>query len=152
MWSITADVEIILRDLKFWNNNKNNKSKKQSIWCYYRCGKENKMSGGGRVPVASSLLSRSMANLDQNERNEALSMLITVGLSHYQQNYGNSPVDMNSLKRLHGKIKPLLPATKIVTIFYSVQSPQAVVAAFLFPLATLLSCTFIIFNADYLFL
>jgi len=78
------------------------------------------MSGGGRVPVASSLLSRSMANLDQNERNEALSMLITIGLSHYQQNYGNSLVDMNSLKRLHGKIKPLLPATKNVTIFYSV--------------------------------
>ena len=45
-----------------------------------------------------------MANLDQNERNEALSMLITIGLSHYQQNYGNASVDMNSLKRLHGKI------------------------------------------------
>ena len=121
------------------------------------------MSGGGRVPVASSLLSRSMANLDQNERNEALSMLITIGLSHYQQHYGNSSVDMNSLKRLHGKIEFLLVLLlNYVYLYYQLQKmflfsillqpPQVVVAAFLFPLATFISCIFIIFNTYYFFL
>jgi len=59
---------------------------------------------GGRVPVASSLLSRSMGNLDHRERQEALSMLITIGLSYYQQCYGDVAVDLNELKQLYGKL------------------------------------------------
>ena len=54
-----------------------------------------------RVPVASSLMSR-LAHLGEVERREALSMLVTIGLSYYQQCYGDTALDMNELKYLHG--------------------------------------------------